>query len=370
MRIRAIFHTTLLVCMPSISYGSEPSAVTKLLPDTLVSEDTDLSIERGLNFLANGQREDGSFGIRGYRRNVAVCALAGLAFLAHGSTPGRGPYGEQIDRCIDYLLHHTSNSGFIQVPDATSRGPMYGHGFAVLFLSETIGMTARNDLRDRLILAVELIVQSQNDEGGWRYLPRPDDADLSVTVCQVMALRAARNAGITVPKETIDRALHYIKACQNADGGFRYRLERLQTLQSDQSNNEDQARRPSQFARSAAALVALTSAGVYDGPELEAGLEYLDHYRPGQPQSASGSYYPGPYYSVPYYFYGHYYAALAMWHADPTRWNRWYREIRDELVTRQQEDGSWSDSICPEYGTAMSCIILQIPNNCLPILQR
>jgi len=39
------------------------------------------------------------------------------------------------------------------------------------------------------------IIESQNAEGGWRYNPRPFDADISVTVCQMMALRSAKNAG-------------------------------------------------------------------------------------------------------------------------------------------------------------------------------
>ncbi len=346
-----------LAYVQTVSHGAEPNEFRAQASADLITIPTDLAIDRGLHFLANRQLADGSFGPRGYRRNVAVCSLSGLAFLASGSTPGRGLHGESIDRCIDYLLRHTSESGFIQVADATSRGPMYGHGFAVLFLSETLGMSARSDLQDHLVAAVELIVQSQNDAGGWRYLPRPDDADLSVTVCQVMALRSARNAGITVPKETIDRALDYIRACQNEDGGFRYRLHSSRSGQTESARPESHR---SQFARSAAALVALTSAGVYEGPERTAGLDYLNQFLPGPPQTAH----------LPYYFYGHYYAALAMWHAEPTRWQPWYRAIRDELITRQQEDGSWSDSICPEYGTAMACIILQVPNNCLPILQR
>ena len=44
--------------------------------------------------------------------------------------------------------------------------------------------------------------------------------------------------------------------------------------------------------------------------------------------------------------------------------------IRDQLVARQRDDGSWLDTICPEYGTAMAALILQMPNNYLPIFQR
>jgi hypothetical protein len=74
-----------------------------------------------------------------------------------------------------------------------------------------------------------------------------------------------------------------------------------------------------------------------------------------------------------HYFYGHYYAAQAMWTAGGAYWSDWYPAIRDELISRTRRlryDGSWTDAICPHYGTAMACIILQIPNNYLPILQK
>ena len=59
-----------------------------------------------------------------------------------------------------------------------------------------------------------------------------------------------------------------------------------------------------------------------------------------------------------------------MWHAGGDHWPKWYPAIRDVLLRLQQDDGSWMDPICPEYGTAMACIILQMPNNYLPIFQR
>ncbi len=317
-----------------------------LINPVLINPATTKAINNGLKFLSERQLEDGSFGTSGYSRNVAVCGLSGMAYLASGSTPTRGPYAKQINRCIEYLLAQMSDAGFIAAADATSRGPMYGHGFATLFLCEVYGMSEQADLRDRLGLAVELIVGAQNAKGGWRYQPQPSDADVSVTVCQVMALRAARNAGIAVPRETIARAIKYVKACQNDDGGFRYMLI-----------TDKQA---SQFARSAAGVVALYNAGIYEGPELERGLDYLEQFRPDKEKSGHEG----------YYFYAHYYAAQAMWHAGGERWQQWYPPVREELIARQRANGAWSDSICTEYGTAMACIVLQVPNNYLPILQR
>ncbi|MCC6492949.1 MAG: terpene cyclase/mutase family protein [Pirellulales bacterium] len=304
------------------------------------------AIDRGLAYLAGQQTADGSFGTSGNARNVAVVALGGMAFLAAGSTPGRGPYGKNIDGCIDYLLANTARTGLIAGPDGATRGPMYGHGFAALFLAEVHGMSERPQLRDKLGSAVDLIISAQNRQGGWRYTPQPRDADLSVTVCQVMALRAARNAGVAVPRETIDRSVDYVRRCQNEDGGFRYMIAEGPPV--------------SGFARTAAGLVALNNAGVYEGGEIERGLAYLMRFPPQRQDFESQA----------YYFYGQYYAVQAMWHAGGAPWRAWYPAIRDQLVARQSEDGSWLDAVGKEYGTAMACIILQTPNNYLPILQR
>ena len=59
-----------------------------------------------------------------------------------------------------------------------------------------------------------------------------------------------------------------------------------------------------------------------------------------------------------------------MWIKGGAYWREWFPAVRDELIARQRADGSWMDSICPEYGTAMATIILQMPNNYLPIFQR
>ena len=305
------------------------------------------SIDKGLRWLASRQNDDGSFGVGAYRANVGVCSLAGMALMAGGSTPGRGPYGRHVQRAVDYALANAQPSGFLCELAAVDNRPMYGHGFATTFLAECDGMSPRGELRETLAKAVKLIVNCQNDEGGWRDLPQRADADVSVTVCEAMALRAAHNAGIFVPNRTIERAVDYVKRCQNADGGFMY----MRVAGGD-----------SAFPRSAAAVVALNSAGIYRGPEVAKALDYLMQFLPSDaaPRRSGETYYE----------YGHYYAVQAMWHAGGDRWARWYPAIRDELIARQQPDGSWPSAIGPEYATAMSTMVLQMPENQLPIFQR
>jgi hypothetical protein len=313
-----------------------------------INPQTQQAIDRGLAYLAAQQNEDGSFGSGTvFSHNIAVTSLSGIAFLSAGNTPGRGKYGRQVDRALKYILEHVGPNGFITARDTSPHGPMYDHGFATLFLAEVYGMSPMSELREKLALAVKLIINTQNREGGWRYQPVRGEADISATVCQIMALRAARNSGLFVPKDTVDACVLYVQKCQVADGGFRYQLG--PTLS------------PSAFPRSAAALVSLYSAGVYDGPSIKRGLEYMKTFTPtGEVFRHENN-----------YFYGHYYAVQAMWHAGGAHWNRWYPAIRDELLERQMpNDGSWPDSVCNEYGTAMACIILQMPNQYVPIFQR
>lgn len=300
-----------------------------------------VAVDRGLAWLAKQQQPDGSFGSQShYGRHVGITGFAGLAFLSSGDTPGRGRYGRAIDGCVDFIIAHGSESGLLAAE--TSHGPMYGHGFATLFLGEVYGMTNRSDVREALRKATRLIVTTQNQEGGWRYQPVRHDADVSVTVCQVMALRAARNAGLFVEKSVVDKSVQYVLDKQNPDGGFRY---------MGPSGT-------SAFARSAAGVATLQYAGIYRGEAIESGLQYCMRFVPSDEQS------------VGHYFYGHYYAAQAMYLAGDAHWKTWWPAIRDELLSKQDQEGYWRGQAGKEYGTAVALIILQMPNRLLPIFQK
>ncbi len=332
----------------------------------MITARTQTAIDRGLAYLHSHRDRDGSFGTGGYRGNVAVTALAGMAFMCAGAQPARGPHGRVVLDAIKFILGkenvHGRNPGFLHNPAASPHGPMYGHGFATLFLSEAYGMVhdklLREEMRAKLHLAIKLILSAQrkNGENAWRYEPSSTDADLSVTICQIMALRSARNAGIAVPIDAVKKCTEYVKACQDKrEGWFKY------------MKRGGGGGGPQGFARTAAGVCALNAAGIYLGSaedrlgrEVENGLKFLARNKPagrfGRPDL--------------HYFYGHYYAVQAMWTAGGTYWSEWYPAIRDELLDRQNADGSGVDQICSHYGTAMACIILQVPNNYLPILQK
>lgn len=314
-----------------------------------ITPELDQAVQRGFEHLRRIQKAEGSFGQGRFGDHAGITSLCAIALMADGNVPGRGEFGDCVQKALDFVLRHSSETGLIVSDDM--HGPMYGHGFATLFLGEIYGMNQEDDrVRDALVRAVQLIVSSQNDEGGWRYNPVPADADVSVTICEIMALRSARNAGIKVPKSTIDDAIRYVRSCQNDDGGFRYMKDVGGSL----------------WPRTAAGVASLFYAGVYEDESIDRGLDYLARNAfPRGPGAMAGGF------AQAHYFYGHYYAVQAMYLAGGERWKAWWPAIREELLAKQNADGSWTDQqVGDAYGTAMALIVLQMPKRYLPIFQR
>lgn len=312
--------------------------------DALYDKEVDEAIRKGLALLVSRQNPDGSFLSNDWGRDAGVCALVGLALLSRGVRSGFGQPGKCLQLLGNYLTEHAQESGMVVVSGSPSHGQMYGHGFATLFLSELYGTTPTGEIRPKLSAAVELIARSQNEQGGWRYEPRPYEADLSVTVCQVMALRAARNAGIGVAKETIDKAVDYIRRSQNADGGYMYQL----------------TGGASRFALTAAAVVALHNAGIYEGDEIDMAIGFLQANLATNSSLERNS----------FFYYAHYYSAQAFWLRGGAAWEQWYSRLRKILLSLRNAQGGWFDYNSIEYGTAMACLILNMPRTVLPIFQR
>ena len=162
--------------------------------DLLYTEQVENAIHRGLEYLHSRYQPDGGFLSPRWGKNVAISGIAGITLLGRGYRAGIGRHGKLLEAIATFLLDCCQDSGFIESPVQASQGPMYEHGFATLFLAELHGTTPSLKVGPQLRRAVELIIRVQNTQGGWRYRPAPMDADLSVTVCQIMALRAARNA--------------------------------------------------------------------------------------------------------------------------------------------------------------------------------
>ena len=322
--------------------------------DGLSRNAIEFSSARGLEYLKRSQRIDGSF--QTTRFQVAAQGLVGLAFLSCGHTPKHGKHAVLMRLGLRRLLEYQTPGGYFT--DGESR--MYGHGFATLYLAQVLGMwgAPREEakLREALKKAIELIERSQGPNGGWDYDPSPstrnapDVSDCSVTVCQTMALRAARNIGLAVNKTVVDKAFRYIRKAQASSGGFRYRIGtgglRIRSLVT--------------LGCSAAGVCILNGLGEYDSGAVRQGLTYLrKNYR--------SNLIPNP-----FFYYTHYYAAQAFFGTRGRDWEEYYIYIAELLVNhRQRNNGSWrSQQEGSIQATAMAVFVLNVPRAILPISQK
>jgi hypothetical protein len=301
---------------------------------------------RGLAVLAKEwePREPGAVAKRP-GATVALASLAGIAFFQAGSTQGAGPYREPLNVCLDLVLAGSGEGGLLSSDMA--QAPMYGHGFGVLFLSEALARApddaSRRRIRPVLEKAVALSEKAQNAEGGWRYLPTPWDADVSVTVGQLNGLLAAKAAGVRLSEDVLKKAVAYVESCQNDDGGFRYMAK---------------GGGKSGLPRSAAALAALGHAGATAPARRDKALAFVAQY--ADPAKAAGG--------EGHVFYAQYYAAQALVAAGGEHREKTSAAFRDELIRLQQPDGSWIGDFHPAYSTAMAVIALQMPDAWLSVL--
>ena len=350
------------------SVGREAASPTDLLSPKQW-RDLNHCIERALAWLVTQQRPDGQ--IRGHDiGQPAVSSLAVLAFLSCGHSPGEGPYGETIDRAIDYVIRCQRPDGLLSHQPVrramTSAGSQehtasYNHAIAGLMLAEAFGTTGgeRNTRLGETIedaLGYTLRLQQKpkrdvRDRGGWRYIHRwaGSDSDLSLTSWHLMFLRSARNAGFAIPVEAVDEALAYVERLAQPDGSFRYGL--------------DPADRHVTPAMVGAGVVSLSLAGRHHTPVAQASGKQILGY---QLHRKFGEY---------RYFYNVFYCTQAMHQLGGDYWSGFYPAICDTLCRHQRPDGSWP----PEPGeihwgpaltTALSVLVLSTPYELLPIFQR
>jgi hypothetical protein len=334
------------------------------------------AVEKGLQYLARTQAKDGHLEGNGGQYPVALTALAGMAFLMEGSTLRDGKYAANIRLITDYLIERARPNGLIGGlgMQETARYT-YAHGFATLFLASGVfgeedETSRREKLEKVLTKAVEFIGKAQTSKGGWGYLAKGsyqegDDQDEgSTTVTQLQALRAARNAGIYVPKGIIDNARKYMESVTTAQGGVLYRPGQP-------------GERP---ALTAAAVACGFSVGEYDSPIVKKWIKSA--------QRAMGSVGGGG--RMGHDEYAHYYFAQAVYSLGEKRylelfpgtpekdcltWSGYKAANFKSILSSQREDGSWQgssswSSIGPAYVTAAYLGILQLDGGVLPIYQR
>ena len=338
--------TIVLSLSLATSYVVQGAAKARPRDNVKVSKAHEKYIEGAMAYLASKQKADGSWGIRGEERRhpIAITGYTLMALLAGGNLPGEGLHGEAVKKGMNFLLGQLGKDG-IYGNRATGQY-MYEHGVATIALAELYGQTRDKKLKEGVERAIKLIIASQNPQGGWRYRPVARDADISVTVLQVVALRAAKNGGIDVPKRTIDRAVKYVKACYHSgSGGFSY-----------------QPGSGPGYARTAAAIYSLQVCGLYEDEMVKKGSMYLEknHHT-----------------NHSWYVYGNFYASPAQYMIGGKTWERWYKLMADSLVKMVKSDGKtyyWAQhargGVGPIYTTAVFASTLAMPYHYVPLYQR
>ena len=302
--------------------------------DSLVQE-IDETYRKGLQFLAENQEEAGCWTDSSYGSQPGVVGMTILAFLARGDDPEFGPYRLYVKRAMDFLLkQQNQETGYIG-------SSMYNHGFATLALAEAYGLT--NDLRlgPALEKASKLIVSSQksNPKGGWRYSPDSQDADSTISGAQLVALFAARNAGIKVPEEAIEKGKAFLLSCQDTNGGFGYT-----------------AASGANLPRSAIGSLILSLAKDTNTDAYRNSVEFLKENSQFGDQGHK-------YYSL-------YYTSQAMFRASPSMWNTWNSQNFKRLQSTQTENGSWNGNYGQTFATSAALLSLALNYRYLPIYER
>lgn len=318
-------------------------------------DDVDRAVDAGLRYLLTRQNPTHGY-FEGKMPNTYT-ALSCMAIMAAGHMPDRSEYGEALRRGIRYLTDAAEeHEGYF---GKEGKARMYGHAIATLALLEAYGMmpteAENRQVRDAIRMAIQVILDAQVlDEGskrhfgGWRYQPKPKDSDLSVTVWQVLALRAADNCGLEVPRERIDFAMDYVRRAFRKDkGGFAYMPNHGNTG----------------LAMRAAGIVCTLAMG--EDPEAEDReriLSAADFTRDFDTGSIRR-----------HFYYSAYYAATSANMIDDEHRDRVLPAMEAYLIGKQKEDGSFPKHrgyTGDVYATAFSVITLSVRYQYLPIYQE
>jgi hypothetical protein len=333
----------LACCVPSVRAQDD---------ETRQRAEVDKAVERGLEFLHNQQNADGSWNIHRAGKSTAITSFAVMAFLSAGCVPGEGKHGECVKKGIEWVLKQQLPNGVIS---SDGNHEMYHHGIATIMLAEAAGMTdgkLGEELRAKLEKAVAVILRAQRnvgvDKGGWRYRVDGADSDISVTGWQLMALRAAKNIGCDVPPEAIEKAVDYVKRCQDGQtGGFRYMVRSQVTV-----------------ACTGTSILGLELCGKdeHRSPEVLKAGSYLIRNLPK--------------WGDPHFFYTIYYCTQATFQLGGNYWEAYRPRLREILLQNQADNGSWTGrwgedlQLGPSYGTAIAILALTVEYRYLPIYQR
>ncbi|MBM3981275.1 MAG: terpene cyclase/mutase family protein [Planctomycetes bacterium] len=347
------------------------AALALILAAPVFSDKVDAkpTVARGLKWLSEQQKDDGSWVGRANSAPAVTTAYAGLALLMEGSTPGNGKYAPHLRKALEWVEKGATENGSLAGPNATeSTRPNAPHAAVLLFVACAYDVDDDGPRRTRLakLLAggVRFAQGTQSARGGWGTIGTRDD---SLIVEQMLhALAATRKAGIEVPTELTDKAVQFLVKATSPTGGV-YR---------DGPTDDGFGGGAGRAHLTAGAAAALA---VHDGARPTAFRLWLTHLQaypiaewPQRPNATA----IGLNLHLARLTYalgenGHVLADRGAKSADLLTWSAYRIAVFKSLRDTQGEDGSWVETVPgPTYGTAAALIILQLENDCLPAFSR
>ena len=282
------------------------------------------AVERGLEWLASTQNDDGSWGSRNY-----VAAYTGfglLCYLGRCETPMSPKYGANVLRAITYLVDvGMKNDGKLTNNDADKQWS-YEHAIAVYALAEAFTFCKQLDinipnLEDVVKRAGQFLIDHQNANGGWayHYAKQGGHVDTSVTGWQLQSLKALEYTGIQFDGlvRAANRGVDYMESAQGTHGGFGYR-----TGNAPAGNH-------GYFTMTGGGVLALQLWGKGNTSAVRNGAKYIEDNSKFEYDSRYAD------------LLGLYYESQAMLNRGGEQWRKYNEMFRDELLSAQNTDGSW-----------------------------
>lgn len=370
------------------------------------------AVSDGLAWLADHQAADGGWDLSNFTKRCpagrkcedgrdeywshefdsyrcAITGLSALAFLgagytqsddrrtevAEGEVAKRHPFCDVVDRALVYLCKVQRADGCIISSDREASRCMYSHGMAGIAIIEAYSLTHDPRLRPHAQLAVNFTCASQQENGGWDYGSWPTGrGDTSVASWQVMLLRSARAAGLSVPKKTWEMARAYMELVTDRKAGtIGYELEGSQQALQEGCN-----------AMVAAGWVSRAYLGIADDHPTQAKFAAVIRSVPPRFDDEWGA---CAHWSMlahkkaagHWSLYYTYYATLAMFHHGGEDWEKWNAKVREVTLKAQRKDGhekgSWDPLTADAtfggriYATAMNVINMEVYYRYLPIFE-
>jgi hypothetical protein len=299
---------------------------------------TELAIERGLQFLAKYQRADGSWNLGDFgqpvrmQSNTAATALALLSFQGAGYTHRQFKYESVCKGALFSLVDNQKENGDLyQKADSVSDANawLYSHAIASLALCEAYGMTQDETIRGSAQKAIDFLVASQDPVGGgWRYAPRVG-SDTSVTGWVMMAFKSAELSGLDVPKKVYVGIQKWLDNSQDKEAAYLYRYNWQANTPTTQHG-----RIPTPVMTSVGLLMRLYTGWRRDNLNMQKGTRWLLGRLPSVGTVRAPA-------RDTYYWY---YATQVMFHAGGDTWKKWYGTLYPMLIQSQQGAGEYVGS--------------------------